>query len=51
MAFGIWVFGQLADRIGRKPIFISFQIGAMIIVLDMIATVFLIPELKGKELG
>src|SRR5581483_10224327 len=32
MAFGIWTFGQVADRIGRKPIFIFFQIGAAIMV-------------------
>jgi MFS family permease len=32
MAFGIWTFGHLADRIGRKPIFIVFQIGSMIMV-------------------
>jgi MFS family permease len=32
MAFGIWAFGQLADRIGRKPIFILFQIGSVIMV-------------------
>ncbi len=32
MAFGIWAFGQVADRIGRKPIFIVFQIGAAIMV-------------------
>ncbi len=34
MVFGIWMFGQLADRIGRKPIFIVFSIAAA-------ATVFL----------
>lgn len=32
MAFGIWTVGQLADRIGRKPIFIVFQIGSVIMV-------------------
>ena len=32
MAFGIWAVGQLADRIGRKPIFILVQIGASIMV-------------------
>ena len=32
MAFGIWVFGQLADQIGRKPVFLSFQISAVIMV-------------------
>ncbi len=33
MMFGIWVFGQLADRIGRKPSFLLFQTGAVIMVL------------------
>ena len=30
MACGIWVFGQLADRFGRKPIFLAYQLGAAI---------------------
>jgi MFS family permease len=32
-AFGMCVFGQLADRIGRKPLFIAFQAGAMAMAL------------------
>ncbi|SRR5258708_6775098 len=32
MACGIWVYGQLADRIGRSPVFLFFQIGALIMV-------------------
>ena len=33
MMVGIWVFGQLADRIGRKPTFLLFQAGAVVMVL------------------
>lgn len=33
MAIGIWIFGQLADRIGRKPSFLLFQAGAVVMVL------------------
>ncbi len=33
MMFGIWAFGQLADRIGRKPSFLMFQAGAVVMVL------------------
>ena len=33
MMAGIWVFGQLADRIGRKPSFLLFQAGAVVMVL------------------
>jgi MFS family permease len=32
-AVGMWVFGQLADRIGRKPLFIAFQGGAAIMAV------------------
>ena len=33
MAFGIWVFGQFADRVGRRPALFTFQAGAFIMVL------------------
>jgi MFS family permease len=33
MAFGIWLFGQLADRVGRRPVFFAFQAGAAVMVL------------------
>ncbi|WP_299451213.1 MFS transporter [uncultured Pigmentiphaga sp.] len=33
MAFGIWLFGQLADRVGRRPIFLLYQVGAVASVL------------------
>lgn len=32
MAFGIWLFGRLADRLGRRPTFIGYQIGAVVMV-------------------
>jgi len=33
MAFGIWAFGQFADRIGRRPTLFTFQAGAFVMVL------------------
>jgi MFS family permease len=33
MMAGIYLFGQLADRIGRKPSFLLFQAGAVVMVL------------------
>ncbi|WP_175166391.1 MFS transporter [Paraburkholderia fynbosensis] len=33
MLVGIWIFGQVADRVGRKPAFIGYQIGALVMVL------------------
>jgi MFS family permease len=33
MAIGIWVFGQFADRVGRRPALITFQVGAAVMVL------------------
>ncbi|HEX8665235.1 MAG TPA: MFS transporter [Beijerinckiaceae bacterium] len=33
MAFGIWLFGELADRIGRRPVFFAYQAGAAVMVI------------------
>jgi len=33
MAVGIWVFGQFADRIGRRPALMTFQAGAATMVV------------------
>lgn len=33
MMSGIWVFGRLADRVGRKPSFLLFQLGAVISII------------------
>lgn len=33
MMGGVWLFGHLADRIGRKPTFLLYQIGAVVMVL------------------
>ncbi len=33
MAAGIWAFGHLADRFGRRPTFLGYMIGAVVMVL------------------
>jgi len=33
MAFGIFVFGHFADRVGRRPALLTFQAGAFVMVL------------------
>lgn len=33
MALGIWSFGQFADRFGRRPVFMAWQIGAAVMVV------------------
>jgi MFS family permease len=33
MAFGIWMFGVFADRVGRRPALLTFQAGAFVMVL------------------
>jgi MFS family permease len=47
MGFGIWLFGELADRIGRRPIFYVFQAGAAIMVVVYVQLTSPLPLLIG----
>jgi MFS family permease len=40
MAFGIWMFGIAADRFGRRPVFMFWQVGAavMVVVFSQLTT-------------
>ena len=40
MGFGIWMFGVAADRFGRRPVFMFWQIGAavMVVVFSQLTT-------------
>src|SRR5262249_29899213 len=52
MAVGIWVFGQFADRIGRRPALITFQAGAALMGLGSLPTTGSTPPLlRGAPLG
>jgi MFS family permease len=33
MVIGIWTFGQIADRVGRRPSLIGYQLGAFLMVI------------------
>ncbi len=33
MAIGIFVFGELADRVGRRPVFVFYMLGAAVMVV------------------
>lgn len=33
MMAGIWIFGRLADKLGRKPSFLIFQVGAVMSII------------------
>ncbi|RKS85171.1 benzoate transport [Orbus hercynius] len=33
MGVGIWLFGRMADKLGRKPTFLIYQVGAFVMVL------------------
>jgi MFS family permease len=33
MALGIWCFGEIADRVGRRPAFLGYMLGAAVMVV------------------
>lgn len=42
MAFGIFLFGHVADRFGRRPVFLAYMLGAaiMVVVYSQLTTAF-----------
>jgi len=50
MSCGIWIFGELADRVGRRPAFFTFQAMAAVMVIVYSRLINPLPLLVGGAL-